>query len=429
MKTSKLVVLSMILILAFAGFYFQGCATRNPEGSLSWEYQIDGTAAYIATDENEIYVMSRIENSGNGYYDKGHLYCFDSENKNLVWKRDIPCGWLTPVNDRLLVNASKYLICLSVDKGDIIWKQDLSEGSSPITISNGKVYVASKYRPVKGWFSEKVNCFDIVSGDLIWQYDLKNDRNSTRSILSSPIVAEEQLYITSENLTNSSLYCFNPASGKLLWQTKLGWGEGFICINNERLYLPSGGLSCLNAKNGKLLWQKDLGTWNNSHLPVVFENKVYAIAESLNGEYTGYVYCFNAENGQSLWTYKPDSPKVPQFDIYTDGGSITTVPLFGNENVYFGASDHCLYCLDAIGGNFLWKFEGEELINTIPQMDNGNVYFASGKYLHAVNSVTGKLIWKFDAESTISAISIIYNGSIFIVSSGGYVYSINLVNK
>ena len=110
------------------------------------------------------------------------------------------------------------------------------------------------------------------------------------------------------------------------------------------------------------------------------------------------VRCLDTRSGKEQWTYTTD-------------GAVRIAPAYANGRVYFGSDDGYAYCLDAIDGRLIWKFQPsptERLIlhngrfipfwpcRTGVLVDGGTAYFAVGmlpwkeSYLCAVDALTGK---------------------------------------
>ncbi len=114
------------------------------------------------------------------------------------------------------------------------------------------------------------------------------------------------------------------------------------------------------------------------------------------------LYALNAFNGKQRWHY-------------TTGGIIDSPPTIYHNKVYFGSADGYVYCLEASGGELIWKFHAApahqkilaegQLESLWPVTGNvmiqdGEVWFVAGRsmfldgglYLYRLNAVTGEKI-------------------------------------
>lgn len=119
------------------------------------------------------------------------------------------------------------------------------------------------------------------------------------------------------------------------------------------------------------------------------------------------VYCVAAESGETLWRFVTSGP-------------VRLAPAVANGRVLVGSDDGHAYCLDAIGGDLIWKLRAgprDEWILARGRMasrwpirtgilvSDGVAYFGAGifphetVYLYAVNADTGEVIWKNDTIS------------------------------
>ena len=93
------------------------------------------------------------------------------------------------------------------------------------------------------------------------------------------------------------------------------------------------------------------------------------------------MYCFNANNGNSIWTY-------------TAGDVICSTPAIEYGNVYFGCLDAKVYCIDAIGSGGSttkkWDYTSNPVSSGFfgsPALANDRVYIGStNDHLYCLNA-------------------------------------------
>ncbi len=135
---------------------------------------------------------------------------------------------------------------------------------------------------------------------------------------SSPVFDNQKLFITGDVGEGLVIFAFD-LNGKFLWKTTNGaaWkgpypGSRASCVvDGERLYNINahGRLGCFNAGNGQEVWSVDLLekfdgkeiTWGLGECPIVDENFVYAVI----GGARGLMAAFNKTNGAPVWISGP----------------------------------------------------------------------------------------------------------------------------
>jgi outer membrane protein assembly factor BamB len=156
---------------------------------------------------------------------------------------------------------------------------------APPVIHNGRVYAN---------IGTHIVCHDIATGAQKWNKAFPHD-----FMFAGFIIAENRLIASCEN---EILYCLDPFSGSLLWQTKGSGTSSRLAYLNGIVYFVGGGdgkLHAVEAATGKTVWLLDGekflgGDWFTSY------NAVYVFPENdemparviaLNH---GYAYCFEA---------------------------------------------------------------------------------------------------------------------------------------
>src|SRR5208283_1183285 len=96
--------------------------------------------------------------------------------------------------------------------------------------------------------------------------------------VSSPVVANGLVYVTSITSDLTTLYCLNTSNGAQIWNTtSLFTGSSTeFTLANGYIYLSvcqPGAVYCLNASSGAKIWSYFYG--HNFNTPVVAGNTVY----------------------------------------------------------------------------------------------------------------------------------------------------------
>ena len=174
----------------------------------------------------------------------------------------------------------------------------------------------------------------------------------------------DRIYLQAGKGSDSTVYSFNRADGKTVWNKKLsaklgndrGDGpRGTPTIDGDNLYMltENGELACLKAVDGATVWRKNIleeyngrnAHWLLSESPLIDGNKLYITP---GGPGAGIV-AMDKSNGKTIWTSKELSdPAGYSSCIATDVGGVRCIAtLTGRAGVGVRASD----------GKLMWRYE------------------------------------------------------------------------
>jgi len=140
-------------------------------GKEIWNFTVEGSAQSTPAISNGRVVFGAWE-WGLG----GNIYCADLEDGSEIWSlrtENSPAGsasilegvvYMTTYN----FNGNGDLLVLSLSDGSILWRKEISPTDSTPTIAEGKVYVCGG---CEGFSHSKTYCFDAATGDLLWETD------------------------------------------------------------------------------------------------------------------------------------------------------------------------------------------------------------------------------------------------------------------
>jgi eukaryotic-like serine/threonine-protein kinase len=141
--------------------------------------------------------------------------------------------------------------------------------------------------------------------------------------------------------------------------------------------------------------------------PLFFNGSIYI------GCYDNNLYALNAINGEFQWKYA------------TDGGIVTKPAVF-EGNIYFGSEDHRLHVVSARSGKVLWTYFADDHVRSSPRIAENHAFFGSDdKYLHAVNLGTGRLSWRFAAAAEIRSSPFVVDELVYFGCESGDFYAVN----
>jgi outer membrane protein assembly factor BamB len=186
------------------------------------------------------------------------------------------------------------------------------------TVYQGKLYVSG------GFHSKEYYCFDAASGKLVWGVNLDDDGPT------SAVCADG---ITVFNTESCTIFALDAGTGKHLWSYWLGdpltstptiadgkvyasypaAGRGAPTGQGNRPPAATHVLACFELKTGKILWQR----WLDSDVlsaPVAVDSQIYATT------FAGTVYKFQQRDGVILSAH---------------GSRATSAPVVVGKNVYW----------------------------------------------------------------------------------------------
>jgi len=145
-----------------------------------------------------------------------------------------------------------------------LWKAQVGLGCSSVNVSGGRAYTLGNKDE-----TDTIYCFDAASGKVLWTHAYPSPlmpKYWEGGTLATPTVDGERVYVVSKL---GNLFCFDAASGKVVWQKSLTtdfggvvptWGyAGSPLIVKDWLLLdigaPGGATVALDKATGNLVWK------------------------------------------------------------------------------------------------------------------------------------------------------------------------------
>ena len=213
-----------------------------------WKTNITGIQPYIVAFDGKIFVCTT---SGVTAVDQAG---------QIVWQKEIPMNGTWPIvykidDSHMVVEGT----CLDPQTGDILWT------STQFSADTGVLFVANVYSPEEKMFYVKV-------GSYIDAWDFSNPS-------ALPTLAW-QTYVPGGGTTGSGVT----------------YGGGLVfpgSFENHQM--------ALDARTGKVVWD------TLTKGPMIFSGSYYEGMYLRGGTDDNTLYCFNATNGDILWTYTPNT--------------------------------------------------------------------------------------------------------------------------
>jgi outer membrane protein assembly factor BamB len=307
-------------------------------GRLIWKFGTGGGIASSPTLYNGIvYFLSS----------DAYAYAVTAMTGSLQWKYQLPPEAPNPVYGSnptvqagiMYFNAPYYLYALDAAAGSLRWQTyiDPWSGSNSPTVVNGVVYNPT----IDG--GGPVVAFDALSGSRIRNF-------SIGSGTANPVVVNGIVY---GNYDSAILGAWDVQTGI----DKIGFLPPIIqtmasspTIYNGNVYFSlgtgqfdNGALLALDANTGALQWEFNSGPGGAISAPAAGGGMIFAF------DNLGFLRALDAVTGAVKWSISGP---------YTAALNAT----FANGTLYFGASNGCVYAVNALTGLAKWSFQTGGLV-------------------------------------------------------------------
>lgn len=245
-------------------------------------------------------------------------------------------------------------------------------------------------------------------------------------------------FLQNESHTNFRKVVDITVPPKLLW--KINTNASIVSspiVHDNILYMGNqdGTMQAISALNGSILWKFNTSGAINS-TPAISNEKLTFLSMD------GYFYSIHATSGKLLWKFKTDGEsKFKVKDYYTGEFKpdfwdfYLSSPIIHNDVVYFGSSDSNLYALNLNTGELVWKFKTMASIHSSPAYYNNKIIVGSwDSSVYALDASTGDLRWQFETGKDfeqyiwhgVQASPSVENDIVYVGSRDGSVYALNV---
>ncbi len=274
------------------------------------------------------------------------VYCLSAADGSVIW------SYMTEnsVKNNVVVangcvyaqDCEGYVYCLSAENGGLIWKTQVQLGtglstSSGIVLDDGVLYTGC---------AAAVTALLADTGKVVWE----NVRNKGEGSAAEFVVAGDKLLVSSHW---DALVALDKATGKELWKkededVRFRSSTPIVADDTTILVADDDAVMQLDAATGEIRNKTVLedAALSSSAQPVVADGVAY-IATADKG-----VLAYSLSENRVLW--QTETGKAMLFTApYTNDGAETveSTPILENGQLWFGASDGNIYCLNAADGS------------------------------------------------------------------------------
>jgi eukaryotic-like serine/threonine-protein kinase len=132
------------------------------------------------------------------------------------------------------------------------------------------------------------------------------------------------------------------------------------------------------------------------------------------GSYDHNLYAINAITGEFIWKYP------------TDGG-IVSKPVVHDDNIYFGSEDKRIHVVYARSGKMIWTYYTNGEVRSSPHISEGHVFIGSDDgHLYAINGLVGRKVWEINIGAPVRSTPLVHNDLIYFGSESGEFFCTDL---
>jgi outer membrane protein assembly factor BamB len=322
-------------------------------------------------------------------------------------------------------HRGKYNSTSIKTKPDILWKVQTGGQviSSPVVADN-TLYIGSE--------DHKLYAINANTGEVEWEF------KSDGSINSTPAVSQGKIMFLSYD---GFFYALNQADGKIVWKFDTGGERKYEVkdyytgdfkpdfwdfylsspvVNDGVVYFGSSDthIYALDIETGKKEWQHQTGGSVHSS-PALYENSLIV------GSWDSRIYSLDVRTGLENWTYTTGRDTAQYIWL-----GIQASPALENNVAYVGSRDANLYALNISTGDTIWTQSDFDLswLPSSTAMDHKNLYTGSSDSFKffSIDKKTGAINYKTETNAYTFSSPAIDNEMAYIGSANGRLYGINL---
>jgi outer membrane protein assembly factor BamB len=268
---------------------------------------------------------------------------------------------------------------------------------------------------------------------------------------SSPVVFDNQIWITTANPDGKELYAIAIDTGKIIYDIKVftpeevngkhslnSYATPTPCIEKNFVYVHYGsmGTACIRTSDGSVIWKvtdlKCKHVQGPASSPVIYKNLIILHYE---GTDIRYIVALDKTTGKLIW--RSERPAEPYEPLTVIGRKAYITPIILNvkgQDILISNGSAICQALDPLTGKEIWRvIRGAESTVAMPFTEKGVVYWYTGYMVAADGSnyteilavnpdgkgdITGSnILWKKKAGQMQLLSPVIKDGLIYTVDS------------
>ena len=378
-------------LLLFLHFYTQG-------QSVKWHYDLKDVS-FGQSMAMDIDHDGKMELVFSTYWNDSNVYVLNAENGTLKWKHPQPgpsggCNDAGPLifdpfkngNYKIIVPGScmDTTFCYDADSGYVQWKVQTGGGDSPPTVAD--IDNDGELEVLHGTFDGHVVCLNGKTGAIKWK--LLIDTNA--AIESEPLILDANndglpdfvvgtwdmahYNSTTQHYDSNFVACYNGQTHMLIWKQWTGdiVYHGAACGDIDRDGKPEvtfgdycGYVYNCNAENGSLNWRAT---------GYYYVGAPTTLADLDGDHYLDIIYCDAysvtalRHDSSLLWKYT-----IPGYATAFRGVAVADINNDNNPDVTFGTSSGQVISLDGLTGATLRYFRLDSVMNDTFEIDNAPI--------------------------------------------------------
>jgi outer membrane protein assembly factor BamB len=257
----------------------------------------------------------------------------------------------------------EHFAAIDRETGATVWTTEI-ESSWPPVVHEGVVYLAA---------SDELHALDATSGNHRWRVLLPRGASAPMTMTAGALIVLGP---------PDSVFAFNPADGRVLWDSALGGRSGpmSMALDETGIYVAMANrVVCLSAADGSTRWERTLSGEIASI--AVARDRVFA------GSRGNELIALEPERGRLVWRFRV-------------GGDVIGVA--ATPDLVFAASlDNVLRALNRGNGNQIWKRPLTTRPVGAPQVFDGVVAISGADSVASFSIKTGAPIGTFAAPSLL----------------------------
>jgi outer membrane protein assembly factor BamB len=348
-------------------------ALNNSNGVKLWNLTANGDHYSLNIIDGVAYVSATDSMNHNGKYGGGNIFALDAVNGHQKWVFQIDGRVLwTRIIDGVIYfffhasGFNSYVYAVKASNGEELWRYDAGYYAwlSPPAFGDNAIYFGTS----KGFSNNHYYALSTVNGSELWSFAVDGRVSGYSAIF------DDTVYFSSDDST----YALNARTGEKRWSYPAA--EYYIGVDGMACVRDGDNIYAFDASSRNKVWSFSANETIISSLSLV-DNVIYFCTN-------GTLNALNPSNGARLWNCSIDYNKgfmiidftSPYYFLYHTNATV-------NDGVLYYFSGKTLYALDTSNGNSLWNYTTDSNRSFLT-VTNNTAYFCAGNTVYALSVPT-----------------------------------------